>query len=193
MISALIPSWRVAPRVTVAAAAIRGDSGSGLWRWWKWRWRLRKQCLATLDSWSLRSSVSHPTCQDCCAHQTVAQQSWSFKHFCAQKAQTSLNFQHVTKFSMSSMLRRQNYPEISCRDAALIHPSSRKSGVARQTKPKKGPKRKVHEFRPFLWILVFFLRKTSTIHIELCSGMPLWKFMNWPFFGLVCRGHSWES
>ena len=37
----------------------------------------------------------------------------------------------------------------------------------RQTKPKKGPKRKVHEFRPFLWILVFFLRKTSTIHIEL--------------------------
>ena len=37
----------------------------------------------------------------------------------------------------------------------------------RQTKPKKGPKRKVHEFRPFLWILVFFLGKTSTIHIEL--------------------------
>ena len=36
-----------------------------------------------------------------------------------------------------------------------------------QTKPKKGPKRKVHEFRPFLWILVFFLGKTSTIHIEL--------------------------
>ena len=36
----------------------------------------------------------------------------------------------------------------------------------RQTKPKKGPKRKVHEFRPFLWILVFFLRKTCTIHIE---------------------------
>ena len=37
----------------------------------------------------------------------------------------------------------------------------------RQTKPKKGPKRKVHEFRPFLWILEFFLRKTSTVHIEL--------------------------
>ena len=37
----------------------------------------------------------------------------------------------------------------------------------RETKPKKGPKRKVHEFRPFLWILVFFLSKTSTIHIEL--------------------------
>ena len=41
----------------------------------------------------------------------------------------------------------------------------------RQTKPKKGPKRKVHEFR---WILVFFLRKTSTIHIlNFYSGMPL--------------------
>ena len=37
----------------------------------------------------------------------------------------------------------------------------------RQTKPKKEPKRKVREFRPFLWILVFFLRRTSTIHIEL--------------------------
>ena len=37
----------------------------------------------------------------------------------------------------------------------------------RQTKPKKGPKREVHEFCPFLWILVFFLGKTSTIHIEL--------------------------
>ena len=37
----------------------------------------------------------------------------------------------------------------------------------RQTKPKRVPKRKVHEFRPFLWILLFFLGKTSTIHIEL--------------------------
>ena len=37
----------------------------------------------------------------------------------------------------------------------------------RQTKPKKGPKRKVHEFRPFLCILVFFFGKTSTIHIEI--------------------------
>ena len=44
----------------------------------------------------------------------------------------------------------------------------------------------------FLWILVFFLRKTSTIHTSsFCSGMPPEKFMNWPFFGLVCRGHSW--
>ena len=60
-----------------------------------------------------------------------------------------------------------------------------------QTKPKKGPKRKVHEFRPFLWILVFFLRKTSTIHIRtFVPECPCEKFMNWPFFGLVCRGDS---
>ena len=60
----------------------------------------------------------------------------------------------------------------------------------RQTKPKKGPKRKVHEFRPFLWILVFFLRKTSKVHIELLFRNAPWeKFMNRPFFGLVCRGH----
>ena len=38
----------------------------------------------------------------------------------------------------------------------------------RQTKPKKGPKRKAHEFRPFFVNSgVFFLRKRSTIHIEL--------------------------
>ena len=45
----------------------------------------------------------------------------------------------------------------------------------RQTKPKKGPKRKVHEFRPFLWILFFFCRKTSTIHIELLFRNALQK------------------
>ena len=59
----------------------------------------------------------------------------------------------------------------------------------RQTKPKKGPKRKVHEFRPCLWILVFFLRKTSTIHIELLfrnapakSSWSSWTDLFW--FGL---------
>ena len=58
---------------------------------------------------------------------------------------------------------------------------------ARQTKPKKGAKRKVHEFGPFLWILVFFLGKTSTIHISnFCSGMPLRKVheLAFPWFGL---------
>ena len=57
----------------------------------------------------------------------------------------------------------------------------------RQTKPKKGPKRKVHEFRPFLWILVFFLRKTSTIHIELlfrnAPAKSSWTDFFW--FGLL--------
>ena len=54
------------------------------------------------------------------------------------------------------------------------------SGAARQTKPKKGPKRKVHEFRPFLWILVFFLGKTSMplrkVHelAFLWFGLPGW-------------------
>ena len=45
------------------------------------------------------------------------------------------------------------------------------SGVTPANQTKKGPKQKVHEFRPFLCILVFFLRKTST---NFCSGMPLW-------------------
>ena len=44
---------------------------------------------------------------------------------------------------------------------------------AQQTKPKKGPKRKVHEFRPFLWILVCFsLGKQARFTLNFCSGMP---------------------
>ena len=44
----------------------------------------------------------------------------------------------------------------------------------RQTKPKKGPKRKVHEFRAHFCVNSgVFLRKTSSIHISnFCSGMP---------------------
>ena len=51
---------------------------------------------------------------------------------------------------------------------------------------RKGQKQKVHEFHPFLWILVFFFGKTSTIHIELCSGMPRQKVHELAFlwFGL---------
>ena len=46
----------------------------------------------------------------------------------------------------------------------------------RQTKPKKGPKRKVLEFAHFFVNSGVFLRKTSTIHIsKFCSGMPLRK------------------
>ena len=45
----------------------------------------------------------------------------------------------------------------------------------------------------FVWILVFFLKKTSTIHISnFCSGMPLRKVHELTFFGLVCRGDSWS-
>ena len=46
----------------------------------------------------------------------------------------------------------------------------------RQTKPKKGPKRKVHEFRPFLsdfWCIS--LGKQARFTLNFCSGMPLWK------------------
>ena len=63
----------------------------------------------------------------------------------------------------------------------------------RQTKPNKGPKRKVHEFRPFLWILVFFSlgKQARFIFRTFVPECPCEKFMNWPSFGLVCRGHSW--
>ena len=62
----------------------------------------------------------------------------------------------------------------ACRGWGVWRGSSRRKNAfslirSRPGKPnqRKGPKRKIHEFRPFLWILVFFLRKTSMIHIEL--------------------------
>ena len=62
----------------------------------------------------------------------------------------------------------------------------------RQTKPKKGPNESSWISAIFLWILVLFLRKKSTIHIGFSfPECPCEKFMNWPFFGLVRRGHSW--
>ena len=78
----------------------------------------------------------------------------------------------------------REHPELGCYVGSISSPDwgvcleiSQKpckfrSGVApaNQTKPNKGPKRKAHEFRPFLWILVPFVRKTSTIHIELLFG-----------------------
>ena len=63
----------------------------------------------------------------------------------------------------------------------------------RQTKPKKGPKRKVHEFRPFFvnsGVVPWENKRDS--HRSCVPVCPREKFMNWPFFGLVCRGHSWE-
>ena len=60
------------------------------------------------------------------------------------------------------------------------------SGVAPANQTKERAKMKSSWISPFLWILVFFLRKTSTIHIEFCSGMPLRKVHELTFlwFGL---------
>ena len=57
----------------------------------------------------------------------------------------------------------------------------------RQTKPKKGPKRKVHEFRPFLcefWC--FSLGEQARFTLNFCSGMPPGKVHELAFlwFGL---------
>ena len=59
------------------------------------------------------------------------------------------------------------FPPKKSHDTFCPPPLYEFSGVAPANQTKKRAKRKVHEFRPFLWILVFFLRKTSTIHIEL--------------------------
>ena len=59
----------------------------------------------------------------------------------------------------------------------------------RQTKPKKGPKRKFMNFAHFCEFGCFSLGKQARFTLIFCSGMPREKFMNWPFFGLVCRGH----
>ena len=53
----------------------------------------------------------------------------------------------------------------------------------RQTKPKKGPKRKVHEFRPFFcefWC--FSLGKQARFTLNFCSGTPLRKVHELTFF-----------
>ena len=60
-----------------------------------------------------------------------------------------------------------------------------------RVKTKEGPKRKVHEFRPFLcefWC--FCLGKQARFTSNFSSGLPRGKFMHWPFFGWVCRGDS---
>ena len=74
----------------------------------------------------------------------------------------------------------------SCAFSGLNKHFKRNQESPRQTKPKKGTTRKVHEFRPFLcefWCV--FLGKqarfTSRTFVPEC---PCGKFMNWPFFGL---------
>ena len=57
----------------------------------------------------------------------------------------------------------------------------------RQTKPRGGPKRKVHEFRPFfLEFWCFSLGKEARFTLNFCSRMPLWKVHELTFlwFGL---------
>ena len=62
----------------------------------------------------------------------------------------------------------------------------------RQTKPKKVPSRKVHEFRPFCEFWSFSLGKQARFTLNFCSGMPLRKAKSsWTDLSLVCRGHSW--
>ena len=59
----------------------------------------------------------------------------------------------------------------------------------RQTKPKKGPKRKVHEFRTFFcefWC--FFLGKQARFTLNFCSGIPLRKLHELTFLWLGLPG-----
>ena len=55
-----------------------------------------------------------------------------------------------------------------------------------QTKPKKGPERKVHEFRPFCEFWCFSIGKQARFTLNFCSGMPLGKVHELAFlwFGL---------
>ena len=67
------------------------------------------------------------------------------------------------------------------------------SGVARQTKPKKGPKRKSSWISPiFVNSGVVPWENKHDSHWTFVPECPRENFMNWPFFGLVCRGHSWS-
>ena len=88
-----------------------------------------------------------------------------------QKLFQELSFSQIPRRGRSWGGRCANLSQIARQICAKLpvfcFAHQRNQESPRQTKPKKGPKQKVHEFRPFLWILVFFLKKTSTIHIEL--------------------------
>ena len=68
------------------------------------------------------------------------------------------------------------------------------SGVtpANQTK-ERGKTKSLYEFRPLLceFAGVFPEENKHDSHWTFVPECPCEKFMNWPFFGLVCRGHSW--
>ena len=58
----------------------------------------------------------------------------------------------------------------------------------RQAKPKKGQKREIHEFAHFCVNSgVFPWENKRDSHRTFVPECPREKFMNWPFFGLVCR------
>ena len=86
--------------------------------------------------------------------------------------------------------RHQNALKHWCFEA-IVCPSE---GVEPLGKPKKGPKRKVHmSFAPiFVNSGVFPWENKHDSHWTFVPECPCEKFMNWPFFGLVCWGHSWS-
>ena len=55
---------------------------------------------------------------------------------------------------------------------------------------RKGQNKKFMNFAHYCEFWCFSLGKQARFTLNFCSGMPPGKFMNWPFFGLVCRGHS---
>ena len=64
----------------------------------------------------------------------------------------------------------------------------------RQTKPKKAPKRKFMNFAHFCEFWCFSLGKQARFTFRtFVPECPCEKFMTWPFFGLICWGHSWFS
>ena len=73
----------------------------------------------------------------------------------------------------------------------------RQSGVAPANQTKERGKTKSSWISPpfFCEFWCFFLGKTSTklTYWTFVPECPCEKFMNWPFFGLVCRGHSWDN
>ena len=79
------------------------------------------------------------------------------------------------------------------RDSQQIFTRNQNQESPRQTKPKKGPKRKFINFAHSCEFRCFSLGNKHDSFWTFVPECPREKFMNWPFFGLVCRGHSWQS
>ena len=64
---------------------------------------------------------------------------------------------------------------------------------SRPSKPnhRKGQNEKFINFALFVNSGVFSEENKHDSHWTFVPECPCEKFMNWPFFGLVCRGHSW--